>query len=172
MLWKEKNILHTLFAKKCPQFFIAHLWFAKWDKFQIDELFKMAIVGFQLIFNKADTIWAQWFVINCYMHLQILCIKWRKKVCVSHWSVCEEIYKEIFTVTQITLFWPNTKCGTNAIKTQQNTKRTEFIVRQRRWRTVEHNTVNKQLTDRSHESTHKTTRAYGSNSVSSQVQPM
>lgn len=48
---------------------IAHLWFTKWDKFQIDKLFKMTIVWFQLIFYKSNTVRTQWFIINCYMHL-------------------------------------------------------------------------------------------------------
>lgn len=48
-------------------------------KLQIDEISDMRVKRNQLILNKSDTIWTQWFVENRHMHLEF------NKVNISWW---------------------------------------------------------------------------------------
>lgn len=115
---KFRKQLTQKIAWRCEE--IAHLWFAKWNEFQIDELLEMAIVWFQLIFYKSNAVRAQWFVINCYVHLKIQVFFSKKN------NLGKKSYSEISrSHYMFTLFCPKT-CGTNAINAHK-IKRTDFI---------------------------------------------
>lgn len=116
------SIFTNNWSKNMPKWmFIVHLWFSKWNKFQIDKRFKMAIVWLQLIFYETNTIWTQWFIVNSYMHL------WSRKNYVKVLSLtCMKMYKKKISRSQFTLFCcPNT-FGMNT-NNAQKMKRSDLI---------------------------------------------